>query len=140
MKVAPANVSPMSKKKVTIIQRRLTHYRVAFFQSLRKVLEEREIELQLLIGTGTLEECSKHDYGELSWARQIPTRYFFKNKLCWQSVNKFLKDTDLAILTQENALLANQLIILGPRNFRVAFWGTWSESAKSASKRYKRTI
>ena len=130
------------KKKVTIVQRRLTHYRVAFFQSLRKVLEEREIELQLLIGVGTQEEKEKNDSGNISWAKQIATKYFFKNKLCWQPIHKYLSNSDLVIVTQENTHLANLLMILIPRKFRLAFWGhganLQSQHPNGIRERYKR--
>ena len=110
-------------KKVIIVQRRLTHYRVAFFEALRQALQNHGIELQLLVGAGTREESQKQDSGEISWAIQIPTRYFLKNKLCWQPVHKYLSGADLVIITQENALLANHLLILRLRKFRLAFWG-----------------
>lgn len=111
------------KQKVVIIQRRLTHYRVAFFHELKKSLNNIGIELKLLVGSGTQEEDRKHDSGHIPWAIQLPTRYFLNSKLCWQPVHKFLVDADLVILTQENALLANHLMILLPQKFRLAFWG-----------------
>ena len=129
-------------KKVIIVQRRLTHYRVAFFQSLRQALEVHGVELELLVGAGTQEENQKQDSGNISWAIQIPTRYFLKNRLCWQPVYKYLADADLVIVTQENALLANHLLILRPRKFYLAFWGHGanfqSQHPDGLKERYKR--
>lgn len=112
------------KKKVIIVQRRLTHYRVALFQMLKTELRDRGIELQLLVGVGNPRETRKEDSGELSWATQVPTRYFLNNKLCWQPTHQYLIEADLVIVTQENALIANHFLVLWPkRQFILAFWG-----------------
>ena len=109
--------------KVIIIQRRLVHYRVPLFTLLRDELAARDIRLEVLVGQGTPAEEKKHDVGELSWAKQIPTHYFAGGRLCWQSVHGHLGDADMVIVTQENKLLHNHLLLLWPRRFRLAFWG-----------------
>lgn len=109
--------------KVCIVQRRLTHYRVPFFSTLREMLVERGIQLELLVGRGTPAEEKKHDAGELPWARPIPTYYLAGGRLCWQPAQRYFAGADLVIVTQENKLLQNHLLMLKPRRFKLAFWG-----------------
>lgn len=112
-----------SMTKICIVQRRLTHYRLPLFAALRETLAVRGIALELLVGRGTAAEERKHDTGELPWARPIPTRYWLGGRLCWQPFGRYLDGVDLLIVTQENKLLQNHLLLLMPRRFRLAFWG-----------------
>ncbi len=109
--------------KVCIMQRRLTHYRIPLFEALRDRLALQEIELDLLVGRGTAAEDKKKDDGSLPWATVVPTRYFLEDRLCWQKTGRHLVDADLVIVTQENKLLQNHLLMLAPRRFKLAFWG-----------------
>lgn len=111
------------QRKVVIVQRRLAHYRIPLFASLRQALAERDIQLELLVGCGTVAEESKRDAGELSWARPLPTYYLAGGRLCWQPVKPYLADANMVIITQENKLIHNHLLLLGPRHFKLAFWG-----------------
>lgn len=43
--------------------------------------------------------------------------------MCWQPVGRHLAGIDLLIVTQENKLLQNHLLMLMPRRFKLAFWG-----------------
>jgi L-malate glycosyltransferase len=128
--------------KVCIVQRRLTHYRVPLFVALRKMLAERGIRLELLVGRGTPDEEKKHDAAELSWATLIPTRYLAGGRLCWQPVRRYLAGADLVIVTQENKLIQNHLLMLMPRRFKLAFWGhganLQSDSPHGFRERFKR--
>ena len=56
-------------KKVLVIQRRMTHYRLAFFNSLREHCQNNGIELQVAYGTATTAENAKQDGAELSWGK-----------------------------------------------------------------------
>jgi glycosyltransferase involved in cell wall biosynthesis len=87
------------------------------------MLAERGIQLELLVGRGTPAEEKKHDAGELSWAQSMPTRYLAGGRFCWQPVGGLLAESDLVIVTQENKLLQNHLLMLLPRRFKLAFWG-----------------
>lgn len=128
--------------KVCIVQRRLTHYRVPLFAALREALAERGIQLELLAGRGTLAEEKKHDAGELPWAKSIPTHYLAGERLCWQPVGRHLAGADLVIVTQENKLLQNHLLMLMPRRFKLAFWGhganLQSDNPRGFKERFKR--
>ncbi len=116
----PVSQAPQS---VCIVQRRLTHYRVPLFETLREVLAERSIRLELLVGRGTPAEEKKLDAGKLSWAKAIPTHYLAGGRLCWQPIHRHLGGANLVIVTQENKLLQNHLLLLAPRRFKLAFWG-----------------
>lgn len=128
--------------KICIVQRRLTHYRVPLFTALREELAERGIQLELLIGRGTPSEEKKHDAGVLPWAKSIPTHYLAGGRLCWQPLLGHLEDVDLLIVTQENKLLQNHLLMLVPRRFKLAFWGhganLQSDNPNSFKERFKR--
>lgn len=128
--------------RVTVVQRRLTEYRVPFFEALKRRLSTDGIALDLLAGEARSTEKSKADAGMLSWAEELPTRYLFNERICWQPVHSHLRETDLAIVTQENALLANHLLLLKRPSYRVAFWGHGANlQAKNPSswrERFKR--
>jgi len=106
---------------VVIVQRRLTHYRVPFFNKLRDLLSERGINLRLLVGDPTPAELFKQDEGMLSWAEKIPTTY--KLGVCWQPFSKYTSGADLVVLTQENKLIYNHWAMSFSRPRRLAFWG-----------------
>lgn len=136
----------MSKRKgwseVVVVQRRLTHYRVSLFETLREVLAERNIRLELLVGQGTQAEEKKRDAGDLSWAKPIPTRYLAGERLCWQPMQHHLGEASLVIVTQENKLVQNHLLLLAPRRFKLAFWGhganLQSDTPNGLKERFKR--
>lgn len=110
-------------RQVTIVQRRLTHYRVPFFQGLRESLKARNIRLTLLVGQPTDEELLKCDSGHLSWATPVETRYLLNDRLCLMPYYKFLGDSDLLIITQENWQITHHWVLARTNNFKVAFWG-----------------
>jgi glycosyltransferase involved in cell wall biosynthesis len=110
---------------VLIVQRRLTHYRVPFFEALRDALRERGFRLRLLVGEPTPGESLKRDEGRLDWAERTACRYLLGGRLCWQNVGDSLAGASYVILTQENKLLVNWWL-LGRRRAmppRVALWG-----------------
>ncbi|WP_038058864.1 glycosyltransferase family 4 protein [Thiobacillus denitrificans] len=129
-------------KRIVIIQRRLTHYRVPLFAALRMALAERNAQLELLVGRATPAEEKKNDAGELPWARMIPTHYLAGGRLCWQPVQRHLAGADLVIVTQENKLIQNHLLMLASRCFKLAFWGhganLQSDNPSGLKERFKR--
>ena len=107
------------------------------------LLGKENIELILLVGKGTPNERQKADAGILHWAKQVPTRYYWGGRLCWQPIRSLAAGSDLLILPQENALLANHSLLLhSPPGTRLAFWGhganLQSPNRDSWSERYKR--
>jgi glycosyltransferase involved in cell wall biosynthesis len=127
-------------RNVVIVQRRLTHYRVPFFNKLRDLLAERDINLRLLVGEPTPVESLKKDEGTLLWAEKIPTSYKFG--FCWQPFTKYISDADLVIVTQENKLIYNLLAMSLFRPRRLAFWGhganLQSQNRNGLKERFKR--
>ncbi|CAN5127043.1 hypothetical protein BH11PSE11_BH11PSE11_38490 [soil metagenome] len=111
------------KPRVLIVERQLLHYRLAFYNRLRDLLEQDGIELQLLIGHGTPDEKMKKDEVSLDWAHHIPTRYIFGSDLCWQPFGAYARDADLVIVMHENKIIYNLWLMFFARPKRLAFWG-----------------
>lgn len=128
--------------RVAIVQRRLTHYRQSLFECLRSQLAGQGIALDVLAGSGTELEDKKNDKGNLAWAIPLSTRYWLDGRLCWQSFGQRLEGMDLVIVTQENKLLQNHLLMLKPRRFKLAFWGhganLQSDNPNGLRERFKR--
>lgn len=114
-------------KKVVILQHRLLHYRVDFFEHLRERCINDSIELHLVHGQASHFEKSKRDEGVITWANKVNNRYFRFNKidLVWQPLPKLAWNADLIILMQENRILSNYLILFLRSFFptKIAFWG-----------------
>lgn len=125
---------------VTIIQRRLTHYRVDLFEGLKARLAQDGIRLRLLHGEARSWEKSKKDEGTLSWASPLATHYLISERLCWQPFAAKVLGDDLVIMTQENAMLANHLALLKRPAKRLAFWGHGANlqgDSRSLRERFK---
>lgn len=130
-------------KKILVVQRRLTHYRVPFFEELRRELSARNCTLVLAHGFPTASESGKGDEGYLSWAIKIPTRYIFKDNICWQPLNGLVKDVDLVVVTQENKLICNLWHQFATTAYKVAFWGHGANlqgQQRSWRERFKRLV
>jgi glycosyltransferase involved in cell wall biosynthesis len=111
------------QRRVVIVERFLTHYRVAFYESLRSRMSACGLDLVLLVGEATTTEKSKKDAGVLPWALPLPTHYLFGNRLCWQPFGRHAADADLVIVLHENKLLYNLWLMFVRRPRRLAFWG-----------------
>lgn len=110
-------------RRVLVVQRRLTHYRVPFFETLRADLRAEGLELVLAHGDPTPAEAAKNDSGELDWAVRLPTRYLLGGRLCWQPIRHLARDAALTVVTAENKLVCNLFEQFGARGRRVALWG-----------------
>ncbi|EGV27654.1 glycosyl transferase group 1 [Thiorhodococcus drewsii AZ1] len=129
-------------RKVFISQRRLAQYRVPLFDHLLSLLLKENIDLSIVAGEGTLTEKNKRDAGHLAWVESIPTYYYASDRFCWQPLYRYLDDVDLLVMTQENKLLVNHLLLLAPRRFKLAFWGhganLQSDRPDGLKERFKR--
>ena len=127
-----------------VVQRRLTHYRVPFFDELRRRMDAAGLELQLACGEPSPAERAKADEGRLDWAQPLPTRYLFGDKLCWQPFAHLARDADAVVLTAENKLVCNlQQQYLGDGGRRVLLWGHGANlqgDPKSWRERVKRVV
>jgi L-malate glycosyltransferase len=130
-------------KRIVVVQRRLTHYRVAFFESLRHQLASRGLELVLAYGEGTEEERRKNDGGEIAWAQKLPVRYFLGGRICYQPLKSICDDASLLIVTQENKLVCNLWHQFAPTPYKVAFWGHGANlqgKTSSFREKFKRRV
>ena len=119
-----AALRPKAKpRKVVIVQRRLTNYRVPLFEQLRLRLQECGVDLHLIYGDPTSTERSKNDEGSIEWAEHILCRYFLRDHICWQNFHEKSEGADLVIVTQENKLIYNLFVLTIRRPTRIAFWG-----------------
>ena len=131
-----------NRRRIVVVERRLTHYRVPFYNRLRALLASEGIELQLLIGTGTEDEARKQDLARLDWAIPIPTFHFFGQRVCWQPFGAYARQADLVIVNHENKMLYNLWLLFFRRPKRLAFWGhgrnMQSQSPGGLKERFKR--
>lgn len=137
----PAAAAGVRRPSVLVIQRRLTHYRVPFFESLRRELAERGWTLRLAHGIGTAAEAVKKDAGTLPWAEPLDTRYLLDGRICWQPFAHAIRDASMVVVTPENKLLLNLPLQLGRRDVRVGLWGHGANlqgDPRSLRERFKR--
>lgn len=117
----------MKMLKVAVLQRRLTHYRLPFFEALREELRTKGTELVLVHGQPAPTELAKKDQGHLPWAVEVRNRYrrVLGKDLVWQPLPREARDADLLIFTQENSILSNYVHLIKRRlgGPKVAYWG-----------------
>lgn len=129
---------------VSIIQRRLTDYRVPLFESMRGRLAAEGIELRLLYGVGTPEEARKDDSGELAWGTRLETHYLMRQRICYQPFLGYTRNSSLIVMPHENKQVANFLSMIRYRQHgpRLAFWGhgrnMQARNPNSQAERFKR--
>lgn len=109
--------------KVLMLQRRLTHYRVPFFEGLRAELARRGMGLTLGVSEPTAAERLRDDAGTLPWATPVRSRQWAGARAMWQTVGPLCAEADLLVLPQENRLLSNVPWLLRRSAPRVALWG-----------------
>ena len=130
-------------RECLIIQRRLTHYRVPFFEELRSICEAAGIRLRVAYGDGTEAERRKSDGGILPWGEHLATRYALAGRLCWQPYSHLLSGVDMVVVTQENKLVNNLFVQYLNRNFRLGLWGHGANlqgDAQSFREKFKQVI
>jgi len=83
--------------------------------------------MNLIHGFATGSEAKKEDAGHLEWGIQIKNLSFqlLGTEIVWQPALKFLKDSDLIIVSQENRILLNYLLLIRKifDHQKIAFWG-----------------
>jgi glycosyltransferase involved in cell wall biosynthesis len=114
---------------VTILFKNCNQYRVPFFWHLRKNLEQKGIELRLVVGGGLPEDLAKGDIAaqSLPWAEERPFRSFtiMGHTMLWQPGLDLARSSDLIITEQASKQLFNVVLSYGQRllGTRHAFWG-----------------
>lgn len=116
-------LAPRVRPRLMVVQRRLTHYRIPFFEGVRARLAEDGVEFTLVYGDPTDEERAKKDEGRLDWAVHAPCTYAMGGRLCWQPLRPLVARHDFVVVTQENKMLNNIPLLLGAQRCRVALWG-----------------
>jgi glycosyltransferase involved in cell wall biosynthesis len=137
---------------VLVVQERLPHYRVPFFEQLRSRLDADGIDLAVVHGRGRGAMAARGDEAELSWARVLDNRVVSAggHSLVWQPVYRLAAGADLVIVEQASRMAVNYALLArqargGPR---IAFWGhganlqtdrSWvSRLSEAAKSRYSR--
>jgi len=136
------------KRQVTVLQHRLVHYRVAFFEHLRDLLSERGIEFHLVHGQASPSEAAKKDEGMIEWADRVVNRFWRVGgkDLLWQPFPKLLGNSDLIVVMQENRILSNYPFLLRRKykNSCIAYWGHGRNHQSTAPvglrERWKKTL
>jgi len=136
--------------KVTIIQRRMVHYRLPLFVGMESALLEKGIKLKVVYGKCSENEVTKLDGAELPFGENRKNFYFsiFGLNLCLFIPRiRDLFGSDLVVLPQENSFIINYVIlflrpVLCIKN--IAFWGHGanfqSVNKDSYSERLKRFL
>jgi glycosyltransferase involved in cell wall biosynthesis len=130
-------------KKVLVVQRRMTAYRVPFFEALRDCLAVQGIELAVAYGDPTVEELSKNDGAELSWGIKLDTKYFLGSRICFQPLRSIGDDKDMIVLTPENKLICNLWHQYFNMRCRIGLWGHGENlqgDRRSFRERFKRIV
>lgn len=133
-------------KKVVIFQHRLLHYRVDFFELLKKKCQDNSIDLYLVYGQASSKEMKRNDEGSIEWANKVKNFYLTIGgvDLLWQTIPSDAKSADLVVLMQENRILSNYffLIFKGFLKGKVAYWGHGanfqSDSPNGVRERWKK--
>lgn len=121
--------------KVTIVQRILPHYRIAFAERLNEQLAMRGIEFELVYGQEFPGTVPRTVPLQTHWAREIRNRYltFGSTELVWQPCLSDLRDSDLIIVEQSNRLLLNYWLQMR-RTFSQPLLGFWGHGRNMQSR------
>jgi len=114
---------------VSIVQRILPHYRLAFFERLQAQLQERDVTLRLCYGQE--EPGARPGSVELArpWVHRVHNRYLFDERsghgAVWQPCLRELAQSDLVISEHAARLLINYPLAAISRlgGARLALWG-----------------
>lgn len=121
----------------------MTHYRVAFFESLRRQMAERGMELVLAYGVGTAEEQGKNDGADIPWAHKLATKYFWGGRICYQPLKDVCNYAEMFVIALENKLVCNLWHQFAPVPYKVALWGHGANLqgvADSWREKFKRRV
>ena len=123
------NMTGAAEPVVTILFKNCHQYRVPFFRQLRRNLEQKGIELRLVVGGGLPEDRAKGDTAaeSLPWVEERPFRSLtlLGHTLLWQPGFDLARSSDLVITEQASKQIFNVFLSYGQRLFgtRHAFWG-----------------
>lgn len=120
-------MGPETRPRVAIIQSRVRQYRKAFFEELRRVLADENIDLDLYFCNPPGQSDSRRDTFDLPWAQQVRETEIRVGdySLTWQWCLKRVYGADVVVVEQASRHMLNYVLIAaqalgGPR---VAYWG-----------------
>jgi L-malate glycosyltransferase len=111
------------KREVVFVERRMPHFRVAFYNGLRAALHSDGIRMRVLTGQPTSAEMAKRDSDNIDWSESLRSTYILGEKICWMPIRVDLGKGDLLVVEHENKLVWNIWELYKPRAYKVAFWG-----------------
>ncbi len=139
LELAASQISPASKE-VTIVQYCITHYRLNFYEELKRILREQDINLRLLYSGPPTDpkrgNLVKHLYDDVVWGEKIPVQLLPK-RLIWQPYIKATQTSDLVIVEHAIKQILSYHSFLMPMLGRpkLAFWGHgWDHQKSDISK------
>ena len=135
----------MKVKKIAIVQRVITDYRVNFFNTLNNLLENENIELTVYAGNGRNSEKFKDGLKEVKCSKKVNNYYIFNTRFYFQNIYSILNQYDIVIVEQANSAILNYLLlfqrhILNSKK-KFVFWGhgaTLSKKGNSLSNKFKK--
>ena len=135
----------MKVKKIAIVQRVVTDYRVNFFNTLNDLLDNENIELTVYAGNGRNSEKFKNGLEEIKCARRVKNYYILNTRFYFQNICSILNQYDIVIVEQANTAILNYLLLFQRHFFNInkkfAFWGhgaTLSKKNNSLSNNFKK--
>ena len=113
-------------KKVLILHGYTTEYRVPLFMVLNRILKQKGITLEVIIG-----QASKYEkfasIENLPFFKKVSNRYFYlgKRHLVWEPVLSYLRGCDLIIMRQAAKHLTNWPVFCYAKmtGVKTAYWG-----------------
>jgi glycosyltransferase involved in cell wall biosynthesis len=113
--------------RVLIIQSHMKQYRVSFFLKLYEYLQEAGVELIAAYSAPSPQNSLRGDNWTVpsTFGKVVKARWFFSEKLIYQSVFRLIPKADLVIIYNENKFMINPFLLLLSRLRlkKVAYWG-----------------
>lgn len=117
----------MGRPRVVFLQAYIYQYRVPFYEALRRLLDARGIDLELVHGDPSGKAAHSADHVRVAWADHIDNVPFtvFGKELWWQPALTRLRGVDLVVVEQASSRLVNYVLLAwqilgGPK---LAYWG-----------------
>lgn len=116
-----------TQKRVLIIQAKIKHYRVPFFEKLHEALEHDGIRLRVGYSNPPPAEKARRDTFDLPAEYGVKVRAFegFGRRAIWQPLLGEVAAADLVVVEQANKYIMNYLLLLSSTLGlkKMAFWG-----------------
>jgi len=144
-RTAPARTSPhATNRDVVIVQYRLTHYRIRFYEILHTLLGENGVQLRVVYSAPS-EEPGGGDlinalYAHLPWGEQVPSRVL-PGGVVRQPILRRTRNADLVIVSDGTKHMLNYAPYLLPifKTPKIAFWGHgWNHHTDDPNSRSER--